>query len=280
MTTVLQHVVRRSILRPFAKSFSSGSSLVDVQVNDKTGVAIVKMGRAPVNGLNTELLGALNDTFDSLEKNKATGMILSSSIPNIYSAGLDISEMYNGTPENLTKFWNTLQSMWINLYSTPLPTVALINGNAPAGGCLLAMSCEYRVMVGSKFVIGLNETQLGLFAPKWFQDTMVSIIGPRQTELALTSGKLFSAQEALKIGLIDELVASEEEALASSDKFFGLFKRIPGYARGQTKNFVRAEVLDWLLKNREHDTKVFLNSIQLPHVQKGLGLYLQSLKKK
>lgn len=104
----------------------------------------------------------------------------------------------------------------------------VFQGNAPAGGCLLAMSCEYRVMVGSKFVIGLNETQLGLFAPKWFQDTMVSIIGPRQTELALTSGKLFSAQEALKIGLIDELVASEEEALASSDKFFGLFKRIPG----------------------------------------------------
>lgn len=63
------------------------------------------------------------------------------------------------------------------------------------------MSCEYRVMVGGKYTIGLNETALGIVAPPWFQDTMRNTISPRTAELALTLGTLFSADEALKVGL-------------------------------------------------------------------------------
>jgi len=60
-----------------------------------------------------------------------------------------------------------------------------IQGSSPAGGCLLAMSAEYRVMVEGKHTIGLNETQLGIVAPKWFRDLYISLLGYRQAELAL-----------------------------------------------------------------------------------------------
>lgn len=60
-----------------------------------------------------------------------------------------------------------------------------IKGASPAGGCLLAMSCEYRVLVEGKHTIGLNETQLGIIAPEWFRNIYVDILGHRRAELAL-----------------------------------------------------------------------------------------------
>lgn len=76
--------------------------------------------------------------------------------------------------------------MWYlsnNLMETILLYFA--QGSSPAGGCLLAISTEYRVFVEGKHTIGLNETQLGIAAPKWFMDPFISLVGYRQTELAL-----------------------------------------------------------------------------------------------
>ena len=56
------------------------------------------------------------------------------------------------------------QEMWLAFYLTPLATVAAISGHAPAGGCMLAMACDARVMVDGKYMIGVNEVQLLLWA--------------------------------------------------------------------------------------------------------------------
>ena len=61
-------------------------------------------------------------------------------------------------------------------------------------------------MQGPKFTIGLNETLLGIVAPFWFKDTMLNTVGQRQTELALQLGTLFTADQALSIGLVDKVI--------------------------------------------------------------------------
>ena len=61
-------------------------------------------------------------------------------------------------------------------------------------------------MQGPKFTIGLNETLLGIVAPFWFKDTMLNTVGQRQTELALQLGTLFTADQALSIGLVDKVL--------------------------------------------------------------------------
>lgn len=71
-------------------------------------------------------------------------------------------------------------------------------GHAPAGGCLLAGSCEYRAMC-PKFTIGLNETQLGIVAPSWFISVYHNTLSRRDSERALMVGKLFKTDEALKV---------------------------------------------------------------------------------
>lgn len=262
------------------RGYSSKESLVSVAVNDKTGVATVTMGRPPVNGLNLELIQELTRTFESLEKNKSRGMILTSAFPSVFSAGLDIMEMYKPKADRVKAFWTALQDMWLKLYSTPYPTAAAINGHSPAGGCLMSLSCEYRVMVGPKFTIGLNETQLGIVAPKWFQLSFRDVVKSRDAEMALTLGKMFTTDEALKIGLIDEVASDANDAIAKAEKFIGQFAKISPVARSMTKIQYRAETINWLVKNKELDLNQFLTFVNDPKVQKGLELYLESLKKK
>lgn len=100
------------------------------------------------------------------------------------------------------------------------------------------MSCEYRVMLDN-LTMGLNETQLGAVAPNWFICTMQNTISKRNSELALTTGRLFKTDEALKIGLVDEIAADKNEALAKSEAFISRFTRIPPLARAATKIALR-----------------------------------------
>jgi len=262
------------------RDFSSNEKLVDVTVNGETGISTVTMQRLPVNSMNLELLQELSGILDTLEKDKSRGMILTSAASTVFSAGLDILEMYKPKPERVTAFWTSLQDMWLKLFGSSYPTVAAINGHSPAGGCLLALSCEYRVMVGPKYTIGLNETQLGIVAPKWFQDSMRNVISNRHTELALTTGRLFTTDEALKIGLIDEVATDKADAVAKAEKFLVGISKISATARKLSKLRGRQEALDWLTANRQADLKQFVGFVSLPAVQEGLDLYLKSLKKK
>lgn len=264
----------------FIRKASTGDKLVDTAVDDKTGIATVTLQRPPVNSLNLELIEQLTSALQTIEDNKSSGMILTSSSPTVFSAGLDILEMYKPNPDRLKKFWISLQDLWLKLYSTPVPTVAAINGHSPAGGCLLALCCEYRVMAGPKYTIGLNETQLGIVAPRWFQDSMKNVLPLRQAELALTTGKMFSTEDALKVGLIDAVAKDKADAVSQATNFLLQMKKIPRVARSLTKQVFRQDAINWLEKNRDLDLQIFLTSVNQPAVQKGLELYMESLKKK
>lgn len=258
---------------------NTSNKLVLTEVDDKTGYATVTLNRPPVNSLNLELLTAFSETLDDLQNNKSRGMILTSSSKSVFSAGLDIMEMYKPKQDRMKQFWSTLQDVWFKLYGSPFPTVAVINGHSPAGGCLLAMCCEYRVMLPN-FSIGLNETQLGIVAPTWFQATMRNTLSRRDAELALTLGTLFSTEEALKVGLIDEVAANKEEGIAKANAFLDRFKKISPQARSMTKQALRSKDIMELEDNRTQDVDLFVFAVTQPKVQKGLEVYLEALKQK
>lgn len=102
------------------------------------------------------------------------------------------------------------------------------------------MSCEYRIMLNN-FTIGLNEVQLGIVAPQWFIASMQNTIGPRQSELALTTGTLFKTEEALKVGLIDEIATDKNDGLQKAEKFFTRFAKVSPAARALTKKSLRGK---------------------------------------
>lgn len=257
------------------------TSQIAVEVNESTGVAVMKMKKPPVNSLNLDFLTQFSICMEKLELDRGCrGLVITSAIPKIFSAGLDILEMYGKTDEHYAEFWRAVQEMWLKLYGSNMATIAVINGNSPAGGCLMALSCDYRIMTENpKYSIGLNETLLGIVAPFWFRDTMINSIGNRATELSLQLGLMYSAPEALKIGLVDKLIPEDkiyETALNTMSRWLA----VPDHARQLSKSIMRKATVDRLLTHRESDVQNFVSFISRESIQKSLGKYMEKLKQR
>ncbi|CAG0916054.1 unnamed protein product [Notodromas monacha] len=280
---------------PRVLSVAMKSTNVSSNVCSETGIGTLMMSRAPVNGLNYDFLKDFREELEKLDQDKACkAVIITSSVKNIFSAGLDIMEMVKPEPKRLRDFWLSLQDMWNVLYTYRLPTVALINGHSPAGGCLIASGCDYRVMLDKTYTIGLNETKLGIVAPFWseasyhfqpasiprFMDAFVALVGTRQADLHLQLGTLFTPQEALKNGLVDELASSEEEAREKSVAAISKFLAVPGFPRYMTKTSVRSQITARFVDGRDNDLETFLNFVQMPATQKTMIKYVEALKAK
>lgn len=235
----------------------------------------------PVNSLSLDLLTELCINLEKLEMDKTCrGLIITSSQPKVFSAGLDIMEMYGTSPERCGEFWRAVQEMWLKIYSSNMVTIAAINGSSPAGGCLMSLTCDYRIMADNpRYSIGLNETQLGIVAPFWFKDTMVNTVGHRTAEMALALGLLYSPSEALKVGLVDQL-APEDQVLATATQTMAKWLAIPEHARQITKSMMRKPTIDKLKASREADIQNFVSFITKDSIQKSLRMYLEMLKKR
>ncbi|KAF0700247.1 Aste57867_9202 [Aphanomyces stellatus] len=258
-------------------STSATASLVNVERYD--GYAVVRMNRAPVNSLNTEMFRALDATIEGLEHDKLIkGIILASSNPKIFSAGLDIMEMYQPENHRLREFWTAFQNFYLRFYTTPLATVAAVEGHSPAGGCFLAMCCDARIMATGKAVMGLNETKLGIAAPFWMKDVMLNTIGHRETEKMLGLGLQVDAIRGKEIGLIDEAVP-QDQVFSVAEATLKQWLAIPGHARKATKHLMRHETAERLRRDLKGDTDNFVDFIETDKVQKALAGYLASLKK-
>lgn len=277
------------IKKIFKSTSTTGNStnLVETRIDEKTKVANLILNRSPVNSLSLEMNIAISDALKSIDKrySDVQSVIISSSSPNILSAGLDLKEMYRPDLQRLPRYWNSVQQLFLDLYGSRLATICAIEGHAPGAGCLLAMACDYRIMAASdhdnKFPpsIGLNETRFGFVAPPFLAKLLFRTIGIRCGEKALQLGTLFRAEEALSIGLVDELVPAHY-VVQRSLEVAQEWNEINPKARFQSKMIGRKEFIDDLLTSREEDTQHFCNFVTDKHVQSSLTLYMSSLKNK
>lgn len=167
----------------------------------------LKLARPPVNALNPALCGALTDAIANAITDGVQGLVLSGG-PKVFSAGLDVPYLLSlgADREALQAAWEAFFSAARALAAAPVPVVAAMAGHAPAGGCVLALCCDYRIMANGPFRIGLNETQVGLVAPEGIQSVMARVVGAHRAERLLVAGELVEAEQAKVIGLVDELV--------------------------------------------------------------------------
>eukprot|EP00934_Nitzschia_sp_Nitz4_P000552 Nitzschia sp. Nitz4//scaffold85_size83877//40699//41643//NITZ4_005229-RA/size83877-augustus-gene-0.160-mRNA-1//-1//CDS//3329559137//552//frame0 len=269
-------------LSTFTRSFSSQSKddLVLLDLNEETAIGTLTMNRKPANSLNLELMQSISTAIKTAEANpKIKALILTSSSDKIFSAGLDIYEMYQPETERFYNWWTAFQDLYLDLYGSRLACVAAITGHSPAGGCVMAMSCDYRVMANGNFRMGLNESMLGLKVPVWLGDLYIDTIGHRQAELALEMGRLFDVDSALKVGLVDEVVEQDQLISTATEMAMKMIK-LPSSGFAGNKSFARSRQMQRLLDTREEDYKDFWEFAISDPVQKSLGDYLEQMAKK
>lgn len=279
---------RHMIARFLSSVDSSVNGLVETNIDEERKVATLTLNRPPVNSLSLEMCKAISSALKAVEREHphVHGLVLASSNPSILSAGLDLMELQNPDPGRLPDFWGSFQQVFLDLYGSRLACVAAIEGHAPAAGCMLALCCDYRIMSESEggdgkggSTIGLSETKLGIAAPYWLGELMAATIGIREAEKALGLGLLYSPEQALKIGLVDEVVPKAnvlEKAHAEAAKWAS----IPPQARVASKLITRQKYLDHLKAHRKEDMDNFCAFVQSDAVQTYLTGYLEKLKKK
>ncbi|XP_054390569.1 enoyl-CoA delta isomerase 1, mitochondrial isoform X2 [Pongo abelii] len=241
----------------------------------------MKFKNPPVNSLSLEFLTELVISMEKLENDKSfRGVILTSDCPGVFSAGLDLTEMCGKSPAHYAEYWKAVQEMWLRLYQSNLVLVSAINGACPAGGCLMALTCDYRILADNpRYCIGLNETQLGIVAPFWFKDTLENAIGHREAERALQLGLLFPPAEALQVGIVDQVVP-EEQVQSTALSTIAQWMAIPDHARQLTKAMMRKATASRLITQRDADVQNFVSFISKDSIQKSLQMYLERLKEK
>ncbi|XP_068673905.1 enoyl-CoA delta isomerase 1, mitochondrial-like isoform X2 [Montipora foliosa] len=138
-----------------------------VNVEKQGNIAILELNRGPVNSFSLDFLREINAELDKVEVDQdCKGLIVTSGLSKVFSAGLDlVKEVYKPADERrLASFWQEFQGMWLRLYGSRLVTMAAINGHALAGGCVLGLACDYRIMADGPR-IGLVETEAGVPPP-------------------------------------------------------------------------------------------------------------------
>lgn len=272
----------RGCLASQSRLYTSNSPELEI-IKDahKKDFVILKLDRPPTNSLNLDAVKDLGYQIDIFEQNPdLKGVIITSELPGVFSAGLDIMELYQAEPERLESLWAGVQNLWEKLYGSQKIYIAAINGHSLALGCLISMACDYRIMASeSNFRTGLTANRLGISPPSWIMDTMKNTIGHRQAELALQLGRTFTPEEALRVKLVDEIVP-ETEVLEAAEKQMQRWCQIPSEARGISKQGLRCDTINRFKLNRVHDLNEFVNAVSSEQVQASIKNYLKQLKEK
>jgi len=184
-----------------------------IQCTDHGAIRELKLARPPVNALNPALCLALDEALRQALADGVDGIVLAGG-PKVFSAGLDVPYLLTlDGRDALVTAWGTFFAVARSLAACPVPIVAAMAGHAPAGGCVLALCCDYRVMASGPFRIGLNETQVGLAVPVGIMHLMQRVVGQHRAERLLIAGEMVEAERAHAIGLVDELVDIDHVAL-------------------------------------------------------------------
>jgi enoyl-CoA hydratase/carnithine racemase len=202
----------------------------------------IRMARPPVNALNPELVRALHEAIVAAPNNGAR-MIVLSGRPGLFSAGLDVPALLALDPDALAAFWGSFFGLLGCMASAPVPIVAAITGHSPAGGAVLGLYCDYRVMAEGEFRIGLNEVQVGLFVPSNIQYALRRLVGPHRAERLLVEGAMLSPSQALSVGMVDALCAVDQvvpHALNWCERHL----KLPPLALTRTRELARADLVD------------------------------------
>ncbi|KRD80197.1 enoyl-CoA hydratase/isomerase family protein [Lysobacter sp. Root983] len=206
----------------------------------------LQLARAPVNALNPSLCQDLRAALGQAIADGAQGIVLSGG-PKVFSAGLDVPHLLSlgADRDALMAAWQAFFDTALALAASPVPVVAALAGHAPAGGCVLALCCDYRVMASGPFRIGLNETQVGLVAPEGIQRLMRRVVGNYRAERLLVAGEMLDAEQALQAGLVDELTDIDNVATRARVWLEHLLA-LPRAAMLQTRLIARADLIEAL----------------------------------
>ena len=213
-----------------------------IKVNIKDKIDVLSLDRGRSNAINSEMVSELHQMIRNIENDDTIAGLILTGKDGFFSAGLDLIELYDYDEDQIKEFWIEFLSLVTSMVSFKKPMIAAISGHSPAGGCVLALCCDYRIMAEGKFIIGLNEVPVGIIVPENIFHLYSFWLGQPNAYRFLLEGKLMNTQEALTYGLIDEVV-NPESILHAAERKMRTYIQLERNTWQQSKMNMRAELL-------------------------------------
>jgi len=238
----------------------------------------LQLARPPVNALNLSLLQQLRAAVEEAPAAGACGIVLSGA-PGMFSAGVDVPALMGRERGEVRAFWREFFAVCAALARSPVPVVAAITGHSPAGGAVLSLFCDYRVMAEGPFKIGLNEVQVGLSVPDCIQLALRRVVGTYRAERLLVAGAMIESSRALAYGMVDELTGVEQVSTRALHWLRELLA-LPSHAMLATRALARADLTEAYADVDALPLDAFVDGFFHPQTQTVLQSLVDRLRKK
>ena len=199
-----------------------------VTLEVKDGVGTIRLDRPPVNALNAQVTAEFAELAKEVTERDDVRAVILYGGEKTFAGGADIKEMAARTYPEIAKFGATLTGTVAAIANIPKPVVAAITGYALGGGLELALAADRRI-AGDNVKVGQPEIQLGVIPGAGGTQRLARLIGPSKTKDIVYTGRFVKAEEALQLGILDEVVAPDD-VYAAAHKWAAQFANGPAIA--------------------------------------------------
>ena len=204
-------------------------------------IAIFEFDDGKANALGHELIEQFFFALDEAES-QAKGLLIAGR-EGVFSAGFDLKEINEGGSA-AAKLVKKGAKLFHRMFDFPRPLVACCAGHAVAAGAFLLLSCDYRIGSGGPFKYGLNETAIGMAPlPVFGSELALSRLSPRFLSRAVIQSEMFSPDDALEAGFLDQIAEANDLFEIGKSKTLEL-SSLPSVAYGKMKRSIRASSLE------------------------------------
>jgi enoyl-CoA hydratase len=219
-----------------------------IERSQHEGILTLRLAHGKASALDVELLDALLRELEGVATD-VRALVLTGT-GSIFSAGVDLFRLTQEGADYVRRFLPLLSRFLCTLFTFPRPVVAAANGHAIAGGCVLVLACDARLMAEGAGRIGVPELLVGVPFPAAALEVVRFAVPRDKVQALLYTGRTLPPREALSAGLVDEVVAPEN-LLARAREVAGQLAQIPPPVYRLTKQSLRAPALERIERARE-----------------------------
>ena len=238
----------------------------------------IRLAKPPVNALNLEIVQMLTQSLREAQS-ECSAVVLSGR-DGVFSAGLDVVELLQCDYDGMTRFWSAFFELLELVACSPIPVAVAITGHSPAGGAVICLMCDYRVMSQGRYQIGLNETRVGLIIPPVLQNAMARLVGPRIAEQMIVAGAMVDAEKALKIGFVDALESGYEATIQNAIQWCEELLSLPQHSMLGNRAVARAHFKQEFANHTADSVASFVDNWFSDETQTVMNALVAQLKSK
>lgn len=237
------------------------------------GIATMWLDRPPVNALDGDFLQEIATTVRVIEA-ADVGALIVSGRGSCFSAGADLFQVLQASPEDIDASVQGLIDAFGALFTFRRPMIAAVNGHAIAGGCIIACAADHRVMARDSGVIGVSELRVGVPFPTYALEIMRFAAAPHRFNELVLFGRNYKPEDAIALGLIDEVV-EPDELTSVGRRAAERLAAIPNASFETVKRLIRAPTVERVERYAKEIDPIVLEGWKTPEVAASIRAFLE-----